>query len=425
MGEAAISISCPCDAPAGGMLSVDEARQRLYALLMPASATESLPLAEAAGRIVAKPLHASCPMPFFDNSAMDGFAVSLADFENGPPHTLPISGAVAAGDHGAPALAPGACMRIFTGAPIPANADAVVPFEQTAEEQGCAAFFKAPRPGAHIRRAGCDIARDDVLVAPGTRMSGRYAGLLAANGHLSVTVYRQPRIGVFSTGDELVAASHERRAFELHDANRPMLLMMLQEMGCAPVDLGILPDDPFETRQFLHRHAGDFDLLISSGAVSVGGRDFLKGAFSSAGGVIDSWKVALKPGKPVMFGRIGKTAFLGLPGNPMAAWIGFQLFGRMAVERLSGRATQPVEPVRAITEGVIRHRLGRREYVPVRVVSHTHRGQPLLARIGHGGSASLYPLCFADGVAIIEATTGDAEAGEELDFLPFVQGVLE
>ncbi len=425
MGEAAISFSCSCDGPAGGMLSVDEARQRLYALLPPASATESLPLVEAARRIIAKPLHASCPMPFFDNSAMDGFAVSLADFENGPPRALPISSEIAAGNQVAPAIAPGACMRILTGAPVPENADAVVPCERVVEEQGCAAFFETPRPGAHIRRAGCDIARDDVLVAPGTRMSGRYAGLLAANGHFSVTVYRQPHIGVFSTGDELVAASRERRAFELHDANRPMLLMMLQEMGCAPVDLGILPDDPFETRQFLHRHAGNFDLLISSGSVSVGGRDFLKGAFSSAGGVIDSWKVALKPGKPVMFGRIGKTAFLGLPGNPMAAWIGFQLFGRMAVELLSGAALRPVEPVRAIVEEAIGHRHGRREYVPVRVVSHTHRGQPLLERIGHGGSASLYPLCFADGVAIIEATTGDVEAGDELDFLPFVQGVLE
>lgn len=425
MGEAAVSISCPCNAPAGEMLGVDEARQRLSALLTPTSATENLPLAQTAGRIVAKPLYASSPMPFFDNSAMDGFAVSLVDFEDGPPRALPISGAVAAGDQLVPALSRGACMRIFTGAPVPGNADAIVPCERVVEDRGCAAFFETPRPGAHIRRTGCDIARDDVLVSTGTRMSGRQAGLLAANGHFSVTVYRQPRIGVFSTGDELVAGCRERRSFELHDANRPMLLMMLQEMGCRPVDLGILPDDPLETRQFLQRHAGGFDLLVSSGAVSVGGRDFLKGAFSAAGGIIDSWKVALKPGKPVMFGQIGKTAFLGLPGNPMAAWIGFQLFGRTAVDRLSGAALQPVEPVRAIVEGVIRHRLGRREYVPVRVVSRTHRGQPLLARIGHGGSASLYPLCFADGVAIVEATTGDVEGGEELDFLPFVQGVLE
>ena len=425
MTGAALSIACPCGQPSAELFGVAEAVARLSALAAPTGETELLPLSACAGRVAAMTCRAAQPMPFFDNSAMDGFAVSLADFAGGGPRTLPVCGTAAAGQPGIDRLVPGACMRIFTGAPIPPGADSVAPVEQVVERLGRVTFGEPPRRGAHIRRMGSDIAHNEVLVAAGTRISARHVGLLAANGYSSVTVNRRPRVGIFSTGDELVGRGQGRGAAQLHDANRPMLLMMAAQMAADTEDLGIVPDDFAEMRRFLDLHACRFDLLISSGAVSAGGRDFLKSAFLSAGGLIDSWKIALKPGKPVMFGRIDNSVFLGLPGNPMAAWIGFELFGRAAIDRISGAAARPAHPVRAVAENPMPCASGRREYVPVRVVSQTLRGQPRIARVGHGGSASLQPLCQADGVAVVDATTGDVDAGGELDFLPFVQGVLQ
>lgn len=415
---------CACDEVAGGsMLAVDEAIQRAWNLAEPVKETELVGLQHVHGRVLARTVHASAAMPFFDNSAMDGFAVRLADFSADGSTVLPIDGETAAGGSGAADLEPGTCRRIFTGAAVPGGTDAVVPLEQVRAHSGSVEFHSIPAKGSNIRRAGGDIPRNAVLVSSGTRLNVRHAGLLAANGYSAVNVVRRPRVGVFSTGDELLEPGSLRQPGKLFDCNRPMLLMALEAAGCETVDLGSIEDSADATRRFLIEQSDRFDLLVSSGSVSVGARDFLKSAFLSAGGTIDNWRVAVKPGKPVMTGRIGRTVFLGLPGNPYAAWIGMHLVGRPITGRLSGGRCPQRTTLKAVAGNLIAHKRGREEYVPVR--AEFSGSQIVLHRIGNGGSASLYAACQGDGIAIIAADGGDVDAGAAIDFLPFEEGAFQ
>lgn len=418
--------ACACDSDPGhaSLLDVDAAIARAAALVDPVAETELVDLHQAGKRILAMEARAPSPMPFFDNSAMDGFAVNADDIALHGATTLPVSGEAAAGDTGSLALTPGTCMPIYTGAKLPAGANAVIPVEHVDELGGSVRFGARPQIGAHIRRAGSDIDRNAVLVEAGTRITARHASLLAANGFSAVTVFRRPHVGVFSTGNELRNAGETLTCGQLSDCNRPMLVMALQDAGCDVTDLGIVPDDPQHTIKLLQGQSGRFDLLVSSGSVSVGNRDYLKTAFEKAGGKIDTWRVAVKPGKPVMMGRIGSTAFLGLPGNPYAAWIGLQLFGQPLVAVLAGGMLQAANCVPATAGEVFTHKKGRSEYVPVSFVPGTNHGSvPAVRKIGHGGSASMYPACLADGLAVIAADVGDVAAGDRLTLLPFHQGL--
>lgn len=417
-----VAAACPCDDHAVGkkLQGVEEAIERAIALAQPLAGTETVSLGNALGRTLGKTALAARAQPFFDNSAMDGFAVHSSCFPDGRPASLPIAGEIAAGSANNLSLPENSCMRIFTGAPIPQGADAVVPLEHVCEDGQTARFEIAPAPGAHIRHAGSDIARNAVLVTRGTRLRPRHIGLLAANGYGAVNVMARPVAGVFSTGDEVIAPGSRAGNGQLYDANRPMLIGALGEAGCEVVDLGILRDDPSAIRDFLNANRDRFDLLVSSGSVSVGHRDFLKDALLEAGGRIDSWKVAIKPGKPVVFGRLGSALFLGLPGNTYAAWIGMQLFGKAIVGALAGATRTSHELSRGRAGCGFPHRRGRREYVPVRIIDEN--GSSVLTRLGNGSSASLHACVNADGLAIIEAGTGDILPGDSLRFLRFCNG---
>lgn len=409
---------CGCerhDAPRG-LMSVDEAVALAVAQVAPVTDSETLPLHEALGRTVAAEAIAPEAMPFFDNSGMDGFAVRTEDFRGQGPWVLPVAATIAAGAAAAP-MRPGTVQRIFTGAPVPEGADAVVAIEETRDENGCIIFSERPKAGQNIRIRGSDMGQGAVLVRPGTRLSPRHLGLLAANGIARVAVARRARVAVLSTGDEVTDGP--RGAGQVFDANRPMLCALARAAGAEVTDLGILPDEEDATAARIAALAGRFDLVLSSGAVSMGGKDFLRPAFEAAGGTVAGWRVAIKPGKPVMFGRIGQTAFTGLPGNPFAVFVGFHLFAAAQLRRLAGSAPVPFAHLDAVAGFDWTRSPGRAEVFPVRISGRDEAGRTVLTRLGASVSATLFPLAEADGLAFVPAGTARVVPGDTLDWRPF------
>ena len=409
---------CGCDrheAPKG-MMSVDEAVALAIAQVAPVAETETLALSQALGRSAAEDVTAPQAMPFFDNSGMDGFAVRTGDFVGQGPWVLPVAATVAAGDTAAPMRA-GTVLRIFTGAPVPAGADAVVAVEDTRADDDRVVFAQRPQAGQNIRRKGSDMGQGATLLRPGTLLTARHIGLLAANGIASVAVTRRLRVAVLSTGDEVTDGP--RGAGQVFDANRPMLCALARAAGADVTDLGILPDEAGTTAAHIAALAGHYDLVLSSGAVSMGGRDFLRPAFEAAGGTVAGWRVAVKPGKPVMFGRIGPTAFTGLPGNPFAVFVGFHLFAAAQLRRLAGGSPVPFAPRDAVAGFDWTRSPGRAEVFPVRVSGRDGAGRTTLMRLGASVSATLFPLAGADGLAFVPAGTARILPGQPLDWRPF------
>lgn len=412
---------CGCDDTrlAERMLTVAQAAAIARSLVTPVRETEPVQLGRACGRVIASDVTAPRPMPFFDQSAMDGFAVRLDDLAGQGPWRLTVTETVAAGGR-----APdddwmkGTAKRIYTGAPVPAGADAVVMIEDCRDEGACVTVGRPPHSGDNIRPTGSDIARGALLVAAGTMIEPRHIGLLAANGFTRLDVFRRPRVGVFSTGSELVlqGAPEEGRIF---DANRPMLIALAKAAGAEAIDLGIVDDEHETTVRFFSRFAGEFDMLLSSGAVSAGGRDFIRSAFARAGGEIRAWKVALKPGKPALFGMLGRTAYFGLPGNPLSAFVGFELFVREQILRLGGVGKPKGGETRALAGFSAQRKTGRTEYVPARIASWSAEGLPVIEARGNGSSGSLYALGHADGLAVIPAEQEQVAPGDTLGFLAF------
>lgn len=403
--------------PASPLIDVASARDIALAQVRPIETVRDLPLATALGRVCARDVIVTSAMPFFTNSAMDGFALRTADLAKAP--ALPVAGTVAAGAGEPAPLVPGTALRIFTGAPLPVGADAVIPLEEATEAGGMVTFAARPERGANIRLAGSDQPLGACLLSRGTLIAPQHLGLLAANGIARVAVVRRPRVAVLSTGDELAATGELRLGGQVHDANRPMLLALAQAAGCETVDAGIMPDEVEPLARLLADLSFTTDLVLSSGGVSMGGRDPLRPAFTAAGGGMACWRVAVKPGKPVMFGRIGDAAFTGLPGNPMAAFVGFQLFVLPQIARLTGRAPAPFAASQGRATFSWRHRPGRQEVFPVRCLGMDGTGLPLLQRLGNGVSATLFPLAGADGLATVPALSEGVAEGDLLCWQPF------
>lgn len=417
--------ACGCDEQQTitGLLSVDEAADLANSLVCPVRETETVDLQTAIGRVLARDIHAPNPMPFFDNSAMDGYAVRTRDLEGSGPWRIAVAGTVAAGDANcASSNADRIALRIFTGAPVPGGFDAVVIQERCRMDGVEIAIPDRPRKGQNIRYSGSDIVRGAVIAAAGTVIDPRHVGLLAANGYASASVFRRVRIGVLSTGDELTTGEIGRGPSQIFDANRPMLIALAKMVGAAVTDLGIVPDDREGSIDLIRSIRDRFDLVISSGGVSVGGRDYLKSALEQAGGAIVGWRVAVKPGKPVMFGRLGAAVFMGLPGNPLAAFVAFHLFVRPQIASLSGSARGPAPPHPAIARFDWRRKPGRAEYFPVRLAGHDSHGAPLVERMGNGGSAALCPLSTADGLGVVSALTELVSEGDLIAWHPFCTG---
>jgi molybdopterin molybdotransferase len=321
-----------------GLLSVDEAVARLLAGARPVSEVETMPTLGATGRVLARAQTSTLNVPPLDNTAMDGYAVRAADCSSGSAR-LRIAQRIAAGTVGKP-LDPGTAARIFTGAPIPSGADAVVPQEQTAVEADHVVIKHRPQPGEWIRRAGEDIRAGATILDAGTRLRAQEIGLAASVGLASLPVYRRARAALFSTGNELVMPGEPLPPGAIYNSNRFTLSGLLRGLDCEVEDLGIVPDTLDATRAALRRAAAANDLIVTSGGVSVGEEDHVKPAVD-AEGRLDLWRIALKPGRPLAFGAVRRAdgteaSVIGLPGNPVSSFVTFVLFVRPFVMRLQG-----------------------------------------------------------------------------------------
>lgn len=390
------------------MLSVDEALAQLLAAARPIGDVQEVATALAGGRVLARPVLARVDVPPLDNAQMDGYAVRCSDIAT-VPATLPVRLRIAAGQP--PGVLPsGAAARIFTGAPIPAGCDAVVMQEATRSEGESVVILEAPSPDQWIRRRGIDIAEGTVALPAGRALRAQHLGIAASVGAAHLAVVRRPRVALFSTGDELAMPEEAPAPGRIYNSNRYVLSGLLRALGCEVDDLGIVPDQLEATRAVLAQAAGGADLVLSSGGVSVGEEDHVKAALSSLG-QLHLWQVAMKPGKPLAFGRIGATPFIGLPGNPVATFVGFVILVRPFLLRTMG-VTDPASPAILLRADFARPAdLQRREFLRVR-----RNGAGGLDVFPTQNSALLSSVSWADGLVDVPAGTAIAR-GQAVPYL--------
>jgi molybdopterin molybdotransferase len=404
------------------LLSLDEALQQLLQGVAghEIAQTETVSTFDGLGRVLAAEVRSLLDVPGADNSAMDGYALRAADAVAGA--VLPVVQRIPAGSVGQP-LVPGTAARIFTGAPVPPGADAVLMQEMAealpGEGLGALRVREAPTVGDWIRRRGEDVRADSVVLAAGTRLTPQALGLAASVGAAALTVRRRPRVAVLSTGDELAMPGEPLKPGGIYNSNRFMLRGLLQAAGCEFGDLGIVPDRLEATRDALRRAAEGHDLILSSGGVSVGEEDHLKPAVQ-AEGRLALWQVAMKPGKPLAFGAVrrasgGEALFIGLPGNPVSSFVTFLLCVAPVL-----RALQGLPPVGAaglqLPAGFDWPRPDkRREFLRVRL-----QGDGSLALFPNQSSAVLTSTVWADG--LVDNPPGQAIArGDRVRFLPMAE----
>jgi molybdopterin molybdotransferase len=404
----------PCFAPRSPLLSVEDALATLLAHALPLDDSERVPLGKASGRVLSRDLLSPLDVPGFDNSAMDGYALHSRDMDIARTRGLVISQRIPAGVQGK-ALQPGAAARIFTGAPVPEGADTVV-MQEVCRAEGDRVFVEKPAgAGANIRPRGNDITAGTTLLSAGTFMRAAQLGLAASVGIAELEVRRRLRVAVFSTGDELVEPGQPLAPGQIYNSNRYLLNALVEAQGCEVVDLGSISDSLDATRMTLAAAAARADLVITSGGVSVGEEDHVKAALQSLG-ELTLWRVRMKPGRPLAFGRIGDVPFLGLPGNPVSVFVTFLLFGRPYLQRLQGRADTP--PASWPVSAGFDHRASDRpEYLRVRIHRDAARG-PTAGKYPRQGSDVLSSVAWADGLVEI-GENAEVHPGDTLRYLPF------
>src|SRR5262245_13129484 len=393
------------------MLSVEEALQAILSRVS-VLGTERVDVLGSLGRVLAEPIVSRREIPPWANSSMDGYAVRADDGRAGA--TLRVVGRVEAGSLPAQAIERGEAMRIFTGAPIPAGADAVVPQEDVEATNGRVTLTGAVDRAAYVRPAGEDVRVGDRVLEPGVTLRAAEVGLLATLGYGQVCVYRRPRVAILSTGNELADLGTEPGPGQIPNTNTYSLIAQVLETGGVPISLGVAPDQ-LEAIEERVRRAKDADVILSSAGVSVGELDLVREAFMRAGAELHLWKVSMRPGKPITFGSLGDRAVFGLPGNPVSAMVTFELFVRPALLKMSGRARLTRPRVRARALAPIPNPGARRGYL--RVQLETTEDGMLGARLtGEQGSAILRSMVAADGLAVIPGDTTVAP-GQNVDVI--------
>ena len=399
------------------LVSIDAHRADILDRIRPLPPTQ-LGITEAEGSVLAEDITASRPLPPFDNSAMDGYALIAADTAGAAkdaPVTLRVTGEVAAGDTGAYAVTPGTCLRITTGAKLPGGADAVVPVEETDGGIAQVAIRLAVEPGHAVRYSGGDAREGDVLLARGTRLGPMQIAVLASSGRARAEVFPRPRVAVFSTGDELTEPGQPLAPGKIWDSNSFMLAAAAREAGCLAFRHGPVPDDPREILPAIEHQLLRADLLITSGGVSMGGEhDVVKDTLSRLG-TIQFRKVAMQPGMPQGFGTIGEdsTPIFTLPGNPVSAYVSFQIFVLTALGALQGQPDRQLPSVQATVTGPLRSPPGRRSYMR----GVLNRADGTVAPLSGQGSHQVATLGRANALIVVPEWAVHMKEGDDVEVL--------
>lgn len=405
------------------LLTLADALTAALGTIQPICDTETVPLLQAYGRVLAADLSAQLDVPPHDNSAMDGYALHLADLKRDQPIRLPVIGQSLAGHPYLEAVVRGAAVQITTGAVLPEGPDAVV-MQEDCEIAGDGSWIEIEpkvaarlQAGENIRRRGEDVQRDSPLLEAGLRLRPQDVALAAAQGFSTLEVVRQLRVAVVSTGDELYEAGSALPPGAIYESNRYILIGLLQHLGCKVTDLGILRDERDMVLSVLQNAAATHDVLLTSGGVSVGAADLVKDVIADLG-KIEFWRLAIKPGKPLAFGWIKNCLVVGLPGNPVSVAVAYLMLARPLLVRLMG--AKPAEPLglQAIADFEFRRRPGRREWLRARLRFDAEL-KPVVSIYPTNSSGALSSLSWADGLIELPEDSTGVQLGDKVSYLPF------
>ena len=419
LGQMATDPSCMDDYDPNAM-SVAQARQFIKQFLSPVIETETLPVMQSLGRVLATDIVSPSNVPNHNNSAMDGFAFKYSDHIK----TLTVIGTAFAGKAFAGNVGAGECVKIMTGAVIPKGADTVVMQERIAIKSDRITLLEDPKLGANVRLAGEDLKLGQTVLAKGHIMHPADLGLIASLGIGEVSVYRPLKVAFFSTGDELISVGKPLETGQIYDSNRYTLFGMLSRLGVAISDLGVVPDKPDLLEATLLKAAGANDVVITSGGVSVGEADFMKALLAKHGQVL-FWKINMKPGRPLAYGKVGASHYFGLPGNPVSAMVTFYQFVREALLTLQGATPKPLPMFKVECTEPIKKATGRTEFQRGILFEDAREGNIVwkVKPMPNQGSGVLSSMSVANCFIVLDETVGNCAAGEMVN-VQILEGII-
>jgi molybdopterin molybdotransferase len=403
---------------AADRLSVAEARTRVLSEVESVRDIERVTVHDALGRVLAQDLISPIDVPAHTNSAVDGYALARDALPPAGEQEFRVVGCAWAGRPFAAAVAPGECVQIMTGAAMPAGTDSVVLREQVEVRGDCVAIrHEAQRPG-NVRRAGEDLAKGQVALAAGKYLMPAELGMIASLGFDRVPVYRRARVAFFSTGDEIRSVGDRLQAGQIYDSNRYTLHGLLERLGAEMHDLGVIADERDAVRRALSQAAANADAVVTTGGVSVGDADHVKETVAAIGS-ISFWQVAMRPGRPFVFGRVNDIPFFGLPGNPVAVMVTFYQFVQPALRRIMGEPAPALPPTfHARSLSPLKTRLGRTEFIRG-ILGRDEHGELTVHSTGNQGSGVLSSMSVGDCFIVLPPESGDTEPGAIVDVQPF------
>jgi len=412
------NADCCADGHEGPALKLADALERILAEVKPVVGSETVAVRSALGRVLAADVESRIDVPSHTNSAMDGYAVIGADLPADAGTRLEVIGTSAAGRPFGGQVAPGQCVRIMTGAPMPAGADTVVMQESVTRDGDTAIIDAGQKPGQHVRQAGEDIAAGSVALQSGTLLMPAQIGILGSLGVGEVSVRRRPRVAFFSTGDELRSVGEPLGEGQIYDSNRYTIFGMLTRLGVEVFDMGIVRDERDAVEQAFAEAADAADAIVTSGGVSVGDADYVTETLERAG-TVGFWKVAIKPGRPLAFGRIGNALFFGLPGNPNSVMATFYQLVQPALQALAGMPDpSPPLTIPAVSASALRKKPGRTEFQRG-VLSRGDDGRLVVHKTGQQGSGVLSSMAAANCFIVLPEDAGPVSVGDEVIVQPF------
>ena len=421
MSDKPSPAACDAFAPGKDTLKADEAIAALVDAISPVEGTESVALMDCYGRVLAQDVVALRTVPASDNSAVDGYAIRTSDYKGKTEGEclFPIGGRIAAGHTLGRDFVPGECLRIFTGAPIPCGVDAVIPQENTRAE-GDKIWLPIVPKGSNVRPAGEDFAKGTVILTAGKVLLPQDAGHAASAGHPTLTVRRRPRVVLFATGDEVCEPGQDKGPESTVNSNMYTLFGLVRRLGCDPLYLGILPDNPETLKAALDKAAkSGVDAIVTTGGVSIGEEDHVKAAIEALG-AIHFWRIAIRPGRPLAFGRIGSVPFIGLPGNPVAAAVTFMMFARPLFQRLAGATQRPPQRIPVAADFSYKKKPGRREWLRGSITLNSTGGLTA-QRFPNEGSGIFTSMVVSRGLIELDEETGPVKPGDTVHYIPFTE----